>query len=183
METLAAITTRRAVRQWDPRDIPGTVLHGILEAGRCAPSPLNSQPWHFTVVRKRDTIGKLMEHARHGSFLSHANVVIAVTVATQAEVDDWLAAHEQHLYCGVCAMQNMWLAAWDQGLGVCWVTLDEPRTRQLLGIPAGQKLLGSLALGYAVLEELQKPRKERRPLEEMVSYEEFGNRRDGAPSS
>ena len=161
------------MREWADKEIPQDVLLSILDMGRFAPSPLNSQPWHFTVVRNKETIHQLMEHAHHGSFLGHANVVVVVTVSQQAKVDEWLHEHEQHVYSGVCAMENMWLAAWDMGVGACWVTLNEQTTRELLHIPSDQKLLGSLAMGYA--SAAAKPHKveDRRPLEEMISYEAF----------
>lgn len=173
MQTIEAIKTRRAVRGWNEKDVSDETLQQILEAGRYAPSPLNSQPWHFTVIRSTDTIKKLMEKANHGSFLTSAKVIIVVTVQKQAKVDEWLSEHEQHIYSGVCAMENMWLAAWDLGLGVCWVTVDEKTTRELLGIPEDQKLLGSLALGYPATPTKPHMEKDRKPLAEMVSYEQF----------
>jgi nitroreductase len=178
MQTLEAIKTRRAVRGWSEKDVAQDTLQQVLEAGRYAPSPLNSQPWHFTVIRNADTINKLMEHANHGSFLTQAKVVIVVTVLKQAKVDEWLAEHEQHIYSGVCAMENMWLAAWDMGLGACWVTVDEKTTRGLLGLPKNHKLLGSLALGYATIPVKPHTDQDRKPLSDMVSYENFGSSAD-----
>jgi nitroreductase len=174
METLQAILTRRAVRKWTDQPVPDDLLLKILNAGRYSPSPLNSQAWHYTVVRNRDTIDALMKMAHHGSFLSLANVVIVVTVSKDAKVDGWLAEHEQHILSGACSMENMWLAAWDAGLGACWVTLDDATTRSLLAIPDNHKLLGSIALGYAAdTPKAHDDAKDRRPLEEMVSYEKF----------
>lgn len=173
METLEAIKTRRAVRGWSEKDVTDESLQQVLEAGRYAPSPLNSQPWHFTVIRNADTIKKLMEKANHGSFLTAAKVVIVVTVSQKAKVDQWLSMHEQHIYSGVCAMENMWLAAWDMGLGVCWVTVDEKTTRELLGIPENHKLLGSLALGFPVTPVKPHMEQDREPLSKLVSYEKF----------
>jgi nitroreductase len=117
-----------------------------------------------------------MAHARHGSFLSKAKAVVAVTVTTEAKVDAWLAEHDQPVLAGACAIQNMWLAAWDLGLGACWVTLDRATTRKALSIPSTMRILGSLALGYPTAEELAKPRKERRALAEMLSFETFGEK-------
>ncbi len=151
MQTLEAIKTRRAVRGWSDQEVSEETLITILDAGRFAPSPLNSQPWHFTVVRDRETIGKLMEKANHGSFLTTAKVVVVVTVSQEAKVDQWLSEHEQHIYSGVCAMENIWLAAWDMGLGVCWVTVDEATTRQLLAIPDNQNCSAVLRLGIPLL--------------------------------
>lgn len=43
-----------AVRNWTSQDIPDTVLEQVLEAGRWAPSPLNSQAWTFIVIRNKE---------------------------------------------------------------------------------------------------------------------------------
>jgi nitroreductase len=176
MHTLEAIHTRRAVRKWSDTEVADDLVLQVLDAGHMSPSPLNSQPWHFTVVRNKETIAKLMEQAHHGSFLSLANVVIVVSVTQQAKVDEWLAEHEQHIFAGACAMQNMWLAAWDMGLGACWVTLNDKTTRALLDIPPEQKLLGSIALGYADGQVKPHGPDDRRALESMVSYEKFGKK-------
>jgi len=175
MQTIEAIKTRRAVRGWSDKEVSEETLLAILEAGRFAPSPLNSQPWHFTVVREKETIQKLMEKANHGSFLTSAKVVIVVTVTKQAKVDEWLSEHEQHIYSGVCAMENIWLAAWDMGLGACWVTVDEATTRKLLVIPENQKVLGSLALGYPAHPAKPHGEQDRKPLADMISFEKFGD--------
>lgn len=176
INTLDAIKTRRAVREWSTKDVPEGLLSDVLQAGRWAPSPLNSHPWSFIVVRDKEKMLRLTPIAQHGSFLSTANVVIAVTVSKNAEVDEWLSEHQQHIYSGVCAIENMWLAAWDLGLGACWVTLDEKAARVLLAIPDDQILLGSLALGYPASEPKPHSEDDRRTLAEMVSYEKFGQK-------
>ncbi len=118
-----------------------------------------------------------MPHAHHGSFLTKANVVIVVTVDKNAKVDEWLSEHEQHVFSGACAIENMWLAAWDLGLGGCWVTLDGKTAKEMLNIPDDHILLGSLALGYQAETQKIHQESDRRPLAEMVSYELFGNRK------
>lgn len=173
MDTLTAIKTRRAVRNWKDQQIPEDVLLQVLEAGRWAPSPLNSQPWRFIVICSKETLGKLMPQAHHGTFLTKANIVIAITVDKKAKVGGWLSEHKQHVYSGACVIENMWLAAWDLGLGGCWITLDEKTAREVLYIPDSHILLGSLALGYPA--EPPKPHEEsdRKPLSELISYERF----------
>lgn len=177
MNTRDAIKTRCAVRNWTTQDVPDDILQQVLEAGRWAPSPLNSHPWTFVVIRNKETIGKLMPQAHHGPFLATANVVIAVAVNKNAKVDKWLSEHEQHVYSGACAIENMWLAAWDLGLGGCWVTLDNKITKEMLNIPNNHILLGSLALGYPAEPPKAHEESDRRPLSEIVSYELFGNKK------
>ncbi len=171
MNTIKSILTRRTIRDWTNKYIKNEIILKILDAGRHAPSPLNSQPWHFIVVKKKNMVLELMKYANHGNFLSHAKVIIVVTVEKKARVDYWLSEHEQHLFSGACALQNMWLAAHDLGLGSCWVTLDESKTEKLLAIPSNQKVVGCLATGYAK-EDFHKDCI-RDQLSEFVSYERF----------
>ncbi len=174
---MQTILSRRAVRAWLAKSIPAETLVKVLEAGRRAPSPLNSQPWHFTVVRRPATLCELASRARHGAFLPKADAAIIVSVCKRAKVDEWLSEHEQHIYSGVCAMQNMWLAAWDVGLGACWVTVDERKTKRLLGIPSNHKILGGIALGYPERSDSLRA-SNRLPLSNMVSFESFGTKGD-----
>ncbi|MCL4338501.1 nitroreductase family protein [Patescibacteria group bacterium] len=175
MNTLDAIHSRRAVRNYTDKEIPNEVLAQILEAGRYSPSPLNSQPWHMIVLQDRDTIGKLSKNAHHGPFLSQARVVVIVVVDNNAKTDQWLAQHKQHIYSGVCAMENMWLAAWDFGVGCCWVTVDEKYTREILEIPINQILLGSLVFGFPKGEVRKHIETDRKPIDQIVFYEKYGN--------
>jgi nitroreductase len=66
METIQAIRTRRAVRSWLDQNIPDEILSQILEAGQWSPSPLNSQPWHFIVIKQKETLSNLTGTASLG---------------------------------------------------------------------------------------------------------------------
>lgn len=171
MDLLQTILSRRSFRDWTKKNVSNKIILQILEAGRHSPSPLNTQPWHFIVVRNKNTINKLMQSAHHGTFLSHANVMIVVSVEKKEGVDQWLFEHEQFLYSGACALYNMWLASSALGLGSCWVTLDERKTEKILAIPSDQKVVGCLATGY--------PKKEannitpKKLLSEIISFEKY----------
>ncbi|WP_207385705.1 nitroreductase family protein, partial [Legionella israelensis] len=110
MELFEAIKRRRAVRQFSDKPLNKETIEKILQAGQYAPSPLNSQPWHFTLIRNKDTLKTLSKKAQHASFLSQAQLLIIVTVDTGVDIDKWLKKHNQQLYSGAAAMQNMWLA-------------------------------------------------------------------------
>ena len=183
MNTIDAIRTRRSVRAWTDQNIPDDMLTQILEAGRWSPSPLNSQPWHFIVVRKKETLAALTTTAKEAPYLSNANVLIVVTVnthnvslsdPTHAELATWLEAHHQYIYSAVCALHDMALAAWELGLGGVWVTIDEATSRLLLAIADDQTIIGSLALGYSKGTPLPHRENDRKPLSETVFYEKYG---------
>ena len=59
MDVYECIRTRRTVREFKPDPVPEAIVQKILQAGRWAPSSSNTQPWHFVVVRARETIAAL----------------------------------------------------------------------------------------------------------------------------
>jgi 5,6-dimethylbenzimidazole synthase len=89
---------------------------------------------------------------------------------------------ETALYSTVCAVQNLWLAARAEGLGIGWVSiLDPAQVRATLQIPETAALVAYLCLGYvsAFAEEPDLQRlgwEQRAPLEEVVFAERFGLR-------
>ena len=67
MEVYEAIRTILAVRQYQETPIPDDAVRRIVEAGRLTSSASNKQPWHFIVVRERETLRRLGESARSGA--------------------------------------------------------------------------------------------------------------------
>lgn len=173
MDILDLIKQRRAVRAFTDKALKERDIETILQAGQYAPSPLNSQPWHFTLIRNKETLSTLAEKAQHASFLSQAQLLIIVTVDTGIDIDTWLKQHNQHLYSGAVAMQNMWLAAVVLDIGCCWVTLDEAFTKAQISIPEEHTIIGGLALGYP--KELLKDHadEDRKALPSLTSLEQF----------
>ncbi len=163
MDTFTCIRTRREIRDYLEKPIPDESLSRILEAGRLAPSSKNSQPWHFVVIRDRETLAKISELTPTGEHIAKAPLAIAVLMdgAKLPEID------------GTRAIQNMVLAAWDMGIGACWVTnFYEDGVKDLLGAPQRMKLITVMPFGYPT-EPKTKRKKVRKPLEEIVHYEKL----------
>jgi nitroreductase len=163
VDTFTCVRTRREVRDYLDKPIPDESLQVILEAGRLAPSSKNSQPWHFIVVRDRETLKKLSELTPTGAHISRAPLAIAVLMdaAKLPEID------------GARAVQNMVLAAWELGIGSCWVTnFYEDGVKDLLGAPQPMKLVTVMPFGYPT-ELKTKRKKVRKSLDEIVHYERF----------
>jgi nitroreductase len=173
MDIFELIKQRHAVRQYSDKKLDEHTIKTILQAGQYAPSPLNSQPWHFTLIRNKENLDALAAKAHHASFISQAQLLIIVTVDTTIDIDHWLRRHNQHLYSGAAAMQNMWLAACALEIGCCWVTLDDMFTKELISIPKEQAIIGGLALGH--YKEPHKPQveKDRKALPLLTSFEKF----------
>lgn len=163
MDTLKCIHTRREIRDYLDKPIPQDALQKILEAGRLAPSSKNSQPWHFIVIREKETLRKISELTPTGAHIAKAPLAIAVLMdcAKLPDVD------------GARAIQNMVLAAWDLGVGACWVTnFYDDGVKDLLSAPQRMKLVSVIPFGYPT--ELKTTRKKiRKTLNEVVHFEKF----------
>ncbi|MEE9164015.1 MAG: nitroreductase family protein [Thermoplasmata archaeon] len=169
METWACIRGRVAVRSFTDQEVPEEMVLRVLEAGRWAPSSKNSQPWHFVVVRDRATLRELSRLTQTGPHLANAPmaIVVAMIGAKFPEADAGRA------------IQNMMLAAWDQGLGACWVAnFDQVATRQLLGLPEEAVVITAFPMGFPT-DEATRRGKRRKPLAEIASWDKYGQPRPG----
>ncbi|MFQ5896006.1 MAG: nitroreductase family protein, partial [Nitrospinota bacterium] len=81
MDVHTCIRTRREVREFLDRPIPGESLRKVLEAGRLAPSRRNRQPWHFIAVQDRETLKRLGALAESGPYIADAPCAVAVVLA------------------------------------------------------------------------------------------------------
>ena len=169
----AAIHQRRDVRRYRADEVPDDVLARVLAAGHAAPSVGHSQPWRFVLVRDpatRDRAALLADHerlvqaaalapeaARHlldlqleGIREAPLGVVVCCDRRTPAAgVLGRRTFPDADLWSCACAIQNLWLAARAEGLGVGWVTLFEPvDLAGLVGLPEGVEPLGWLCVGW-----------------------------------
>ncbi|MDP9182340.1 MAG: 5,6-dimethylbenzimidazole synthase, partial [Actinomycetota bacterium] len=141
---------RRDIRRYRPAPVPDEVLTRVLQAGHQAPSVGHSQPWRFVVVRDaaaRERAAWMAdeqrlaqaaelepESARHlldlqleGIREAPLGVVVCCDRRTPAVgVLGRATFPDADLWSCACAIQNLWLAARAEGLGMGWVTLFEP---------------------------------------------------------
>jgi len=165
MDVFDAVRTVLAVRRYEDRPIPDTVVRRIIEAGRVTASSMNRQPWHFIVVQNRQNLRKLGAATRTGPYVADAPlaIVVAVEKASPFAVSD-----------ASRAIQSMILTAWDEGVGSNWAGfggLDE--VAAMLGVPADLDVLAVLPFGYPV-NPLGRGKKERKPLGQVAHREQFG---------
>jgi nitroreductase len=166
METLETIRTVLAVRHFKDTLIPEPIVRHIVEAGRLSASGGNNQPWHFIVVRDKETLRQLGQLARTGPYIAQAPLAIVVTLDRRSPLAD---------SDGSRAIQNMMLAAWSQGVGSNWVGYNNlPEVNTLLDIPQQVSVLAILPFGYPA-QAVGKGHKKRKPLGEVASTERWGN--------
>jgi nitroreductase len=163
------IKTMRAVRQFNENVVDDGIIRRILEAGRATGSSKNTQPWHFVVVRKNETLSRLAECGYYASHLREAAFAIAIVAAPQNDFDYGRAA------------QNMMLAAWGHGVASCIATMHREEAKTALAIPDNLKLVQVISFGYPRQDATPtiegKPLKDvlvslgRKPLNEIAHYE------------
>jgi len=117
METIVCIKTRRSRRKFLDKDISNELLEKIIDAGRYAPSSMNSQPWEFIIVKEDEIKKKLAElkGKDNEECLLGAKVIITVCIDMEKSATRWMED-------GVCAAMNILLAIHELGLGAVYVT-------------------------------------------------------------
>ncbi|MGY5890286.1 5,6-dimethylbenzimidazole synthase [Geodermatophilus arenarius] len=169
----AVVAARRDVRRYRPDPVPDDVLRRVLAAGHSAPSVGHSQPWRFVVVRdpavrdraavltdrerlrqaaqmEPDAARRLLDLQLEGVREAPLGIVVCCDRRTPAAgVLGRATFPDADLWSCAAAIQNLWLAARAEGLGMGWVTLFRPEELAgLVGLPDGVATLGWLCLGW-----------------------------------
>jgi len=166
------IAERRDIRRFRPDPIPADVLERILAAAHRAPSVGLMQPWRFLVVsgdatrlgvrrlaqrerlrqadRFTERAGHFLDQKIEGIFEAPLGVVVCCDHGDpETEVLGRGTIPETDIYSTACAIENLWLAARAEGVGVGWVSFYRPQDlRALLGIPNRVDPIAYLCLGW-----------------------------------
>lgn len=142
MDVSEAIRTKRAVREFEQRELPDAVIHAILNAGRRAQSSKNTQPWQFVAVTDRALLGEL---AKLGHYAGHlAGAALGVFILTPDPNERFSI-----MFDAGQAAAYMQLAAWELGVGSVPATIYEyEQARGLLGFPAEWHARIALSFGW-----------------------------------
>ena len=203
-----AMFERRDVRRnFLPTPIPEDVLMRLLTAAHHAGSVGFMQPWDFVVIRDRSTkraVKGLFTKANAEAATKYAGakgdlyrrlklegieeapVNLCVTCSRQRggpHVLGRATVRATDLYSTCCAIQNLWLAARAEGIGVGWVSiLDHDALKRLIGVPKSVTVVAYLCLGYVSKFEMRPDLetsgwRSRTPVEQLIHDESWGNRR------
>ncbi|MBU0809822.1 MAG: 5,6-dimethylbenzimidazole synthase [Gammaproteobacteria bacterium] len=197
-----AIAERRDMRHFSGGEVAPELLARLLEAAHQAPSVGLMQPWRFIRITQpalRESIHGLVEEerVRTSEALGERSdafmrlkvegirdcaelLVVALMDGREAHVFGRRTLPEMDQASLACAIQNLWLAARAEGLGMGWVSLFEPQAlADLLGMPAGSKPLAVLCLGpvagfYDAPMLVQEGWATPRPLSELLFENHWG---------
>lgn len=181
----AVLRARRDVRRFRPDPVPEEVLTRVLSAAHLAPSVGHSQPWRFVIVRDAttreraalladgerlaqaellvaDSARRLLDLQLEGIREAPLGIVVCCDRRTPAAgVLGRATFPDADLWSCACAIENLWLPARADGLGMGWVTLFPPaELARLLHLPDRVVTLGWLCLGWPD-ERLRAPGLER----------------------
>ena len=148
METLDAIKTRRSIRKYKSEPVPEEKIQILMEAAMMAPSACNQQPWQFILVDDRRLLDAIPKFHPYSMMLHEAPLAIVVCGDSRHEIVPGFWVED----CSA-AIQNILLAATDQGLGTVWLAIypDVERmqkTKELLLFPEPVIPLAVIAVGY-----------------------------------
>ena len=151
------IFTRVSIRKYQPKPVEPEKITAILRAAMAAPSAGNQQPWEFYVITNPELIAQLSTVSPYSGCAKGAPVVI-------------VSAYREKLWAPMyaeidmsIAMENLWLACEEQGLGGVWMGIAPQPERmeaveQLVGIPEGLRAFAIFPLGYPAEERQQQDR-------------------------
>ncbi len=184
MEFIDVVRTRHSIRDFKPDPIPDEFLQQILEAGQSAPSAQNRQEWRYLVLRDKEKIKALSTHSGliglSNLFIRNAPCVIVACAETKKSVK--LNSQEYYLVDVAISFQMMMLAAWDLGIGSCWLAaFNEESVKKHLKLPDTFRVVGISPFGYPAEKDklyskaLKKfaGSKNRLSLDKTVKYEEW----------
>ncbi|WDM60478.1 5,6-dimethylbenzimidazole synthase [Pseudomonas sp. NEEL19] len=197
-----AIGERRDMRHFAGGDVAPAVLARLLAAAHQAPSVGLMQPWRFIRITRRELRGQIQalveaERVRTAQALGERSddfmklKVEGINDCAEVLVAALMDKREPHIFGRrtlpemdlaslACAIQNLWLAARSEGLGMGWVSLFDPQAlADLLGMPAGAKPVAVLCLGpvtafYPAPMLVQENWAQQRPLSEMLFENQWG---------
>ena len=170
MSVYQTIRSRGSIRRYKAQPIPQRELETILDSARLAQSAANRQPWQFVVATDEATKKTLVRVAGRQAFVGDAATIIVCIGDPETCAD--VGPFSGFLIDTAIAIENMALAAWELGIGSCWIgAYSEHRAKQLLGIPDHLRVVSFLTLGYP--DEEPRP-KRRKALDEIVHYDRYG---------
>jgi len=149
------IVGRRTIRKFRQEPVPRDVLERLVDAARLAPSAANLQPLEYVVVDAAGPRAEVFPCLKWAAYIAPAGdpgpgeepTAYVVTLANTK------IREKMFEYDIGAAMENMILAALEEGLGSCWMlSIDRDKLRSILGVPENYRIDSVLALGYPAEE-------------------------------
>jgi nitroreductase len=153
MEAIEAILSRRSVRKYTGTYVSDEQVKILLEAAMAAPSAHNKQPWHFIIVKDRETLLEIPKFHQYSKMLEQAS--LAIVVCGDLNIEGGTGFWVQD--CSA-ATQNILIAAKAIGLGAVWLGVYPfedlvKGIKILLKVPKNVTPLCIISIGYPLEEK------------------------------
>lgn len=163
MDVESAISSRIEIREYSDESVSAADRRAILDAGRLASSGRNLEHWRFILITTDDHLEELGQLSPTGGWIRHADFAIVLTTDPSYAFSDLDAGR---------AVTYMQLLAWERGIGSCIYTVDSHGVREFIELPEDRDIALVAGFGYPASEIHGE--KNRRPLEELVFKEKYG---------
>jgi nitroreductase len=152
METLESIEKRRSIRNFSDLPVEWEKVGNILRAAQLAPTSGNIQDWKIVVVTDKTKRTAIANAALKQHWIAKAPVIILV-YAEPTQNQRMYGLRGEKLYTiqnSAAAVENILLAATDQGLASCWVgAFDESMLNSVIGAPESVRPQAIIPIGYS----------------------------------
>ena len=176
---MEVVLGRRAIRNFEKKDIPEEILNKVLEAVRWAPSWANTQCWEIVVVKDKAVKEKLQATFPKvnpgGPAIEAAPITIVVCgrLGTSGYFKDKaMTIHgDWFMFDLGLAVENLCLTAYSLGLGtVITGAFDHNQVKEILKVPEGYEVVTVIPLGYPAKGS---PAPARREIADFTHYDSF----------
>jgi nitroreductase len=170
------IRERRSVHKFQSdRPVPLDLVAELLDTAVWAPNHKLTQPWRFVVLhgdgrRRIAEVARAVNEKREkdpvkakelGDFFYNKFMAVPMIIVVLMREDSQLAVREEDYAATSCVIHNLGLLAWEQGLGTVWETyglVHQPGFREAVGARPGEKIVGSVHIGYPAAVPPAQPR-------------------------
>ena len=168
MDYSELLKKRRAVRDYEEKEVPLDILMQIINESCLAPSSSNRQPWHFIIINNKDVIKTLSDESKRNLLLDLEGNPASPSSNYEAILRDkhfnvfynapclvYIVGPKELLSIQVdCALAACYFmfSACARGLGTCWIGLGrfikDPENLKLIGLPDDHQIIAPIVIGY-----------------------------------
>lgn len=184
-ELSRVIRERRSIRRYKGQSIPESIMYELLNDAVWAPYHSAKEPWRFILFSEEGrhafaqavlttyTTEELEKYGESATrdYCENAAAHLIVVVKAESRPKE---AEEALLACAAF-IQNLQLLAWNRGIGIVWKTNEyneDPRFHEAIGVKLGEKIAGTLHMGYYDAENIPKSRPRRKAEQLTVWHKE-----------
>lgn len=181
------LKARKAIRNYENREVEREKIEKLLEAATWAPNDRLREPWSFYVIQgeAKKRYEKLADDYLQERFPTKPALIESslkvvrttpVLIIAAADIAENEADTRDNEYAVCCAIFSMWLVAQELGLGFVWRTrgvglVHDKRIHDFIGAPANKKVVGTIFLGYPEdTENALTKEKKRTPFQEKTVW-------------